>query len=288
MKKLLLLTIISTLCTTTIYAQQNLISKSITPKKDGQEELTLKNDTRVGIMGIGSLNTEELTKTNASGKLAAFFIPARWDLTVSQNKKKWFFIPTLYTSYNVNATNNDSLLSSTVLFPELGNSSFLGTAEFTFSHVNNKDMKSVHSISVLGEFANKSVSVDNDDTSLFFNALNYSVGLKFMTTRHVSYGNDTVPMSLSITPYLHWVNIPDEDIGDYRYLLDGPDALGQPSLPSTLSGWGIKVAFSIKEFQFFADFRNVTDERKRIFNRTLKGYSSNIGVIVSASILEFQ
>lgn len=287
MKKLLLITI-ATLCMATVFAQQNFINKFVTPENSDQYGLTLKDDTRVGIVGIGSLNTEELTKTNSSGKLAAFFIPARWDISPKNTKAKWYLVPTLYTSYNINATNNDSLLSSTVLFPELGNSSFLGTVELAFSHISKKDLNSVHSISVLGEFANKSVRVNNKDTNVFFNVLNYTVGLKFMSTRYVSYGKDTVPMSLAITPYLHWANVPNEDNGDYRYLLDGPDVAGQPVLPSTLSGWGVKVAFSLKDFQFFADFRNVTDTKDRILNRSLKGYTSNLGVIVSASILEFQ
>lgn len=288
MKNLYLLLATMLASITMVHAQQNFISKSEMPDNSTPNEISLMQGARIGIVGIGSLNTEELSKTNSSGKLAAYFIPARWQITDENIKdKRWYLIPKLYTSYNINATNNDSLLASTVLFPELGKSSFLGTAEIGFYHVNTNDTHSVHSISFMGEFANKSVKVDNEDTNVFFNVLNFSLGIRFMSTRYVRYGKEDVPISLAVTPYWHWVNIPNEDNSDYRYLLDGPDQVGRSVLPSSLSGWGVKVAMSVKDFQFFADFRNVTDVRKRIVNRNIKGYTSNIGVIVSASILEF-
>lgn len=246
---------------------------------------------RVGIVGIGSLNTEELSKINSSGKFAAYFVPFLVDLNTS--KRQWTYRMIAYTSYNINATNNDSLLPSTILFPELGKSSFLGTLEMGFVTYNSgttsliDKSKQMYNISVLGEFSVKNVNIDNDDTSIYFNTLNYTLGLKLMSTRFLKIDGMDMPVSLSLIPYLQWVNIPNEDNGDYRYALDGPDEPGRPVSPSELFGAGAKVIFAVNDFQFFADFRQVFDKHNNIRNRNLKGFSSNIGVVVSASILEF-
>src|SRR5687767_7672150 len=73
----------------------------------------------LALYGIGNLNTETLNKVNSSGKIAVSIIP----FFNNTNNRYW----EIYLSFNKNASNNDSILASTLLFPEVGNHSFLAT-----------------------------------------------------------------------------------------------------------------------------------------------------------------
>ncbi len=253
-----------------------------------QQHFSINNNTdirhHVGIVGLGSLSTEELAKVNSSGKFAAYIAP----FIRNRGKNNWRQKLTVYASYNINAGNSDSLLASTVLLPELGSTSFLGTIQASLIYNDADPSHERYCLALFGEFSNKKIKADkplpgatDKDSTLWFSTLNYTLGFKMVYTYPVPMGNTFMPVSLAIIPYLHWLNIPDEDNGDYRYLLnDG-------NLPSSLFGAGCKVIMAVNDFQFFADFRNTFDRNNKISNRDIKGFTSNIGVVVSASILEF-
>jgi hypothetical protein len=111
------------------------------------------------LYGIGNLNAEALSSVNSSGKLqvsVAFMQTDSKDLTA-------------YLSFNKNATNKDTLLPSTVLFPEIGNHSFLGTLEYKkrigseTSIVDPETSQTVyksHWLGLFGEFSHKKLKLN--------------------------------------------------------------------------------------------------------------------------------
>lgn len=316
--KQLFFVVIFVIVTTPIIAQQNFNSN-----------LSTNYENRIGLVGLGSLNAEEFEKVNASGKFAGYAVPFLVEIksrsryvrkkvddnnvklgrsgkhsmgeTLVPRKRRWYFKNTAYVAYNINATNTDSILPSTVLFPELGSASFIGTIENGFITYLKNDTndsgipKTVYGISLLMEFASKNINITNRnvantaDTNLFFNILHYSIGTKFIATSHVKIDDKSIPVSLAVTPYIHWMNIPNEDEGAFQYTFS--ENKQQPDiLPSFLFGTGAKVVFSVNHFQFFADYRQVFDSKevKIPDESNLKGFTSNIGFAVSAEILEFK
>ena len=69
---------------------------------------------------VSATLTRIFSSLNSSGKASFLFLPLHND----SNSLR------INMSVNKNATNNDSLLASTLLFPEIGNHSFLGTVEY--------------------------------------------------------------------------------------------------------------------------------------------------------------
>lgn len=233
------------------------------PAKPGVRPKTLK------LYGIGNLNTETLNKVNSSGKIALSIIP----YFNTSNSRYW----ELYLSFNKNATNRDSILASTVLFPEVGNHSFLATVRKVFPIKGSKE----HFLSPFFEFSQKNIKVDTTasqgkNTSGFFSTLTYTLGGSYIFNTSV---NNT-PFGFSFSPYLSVMNVPDEDNEDYRKIFKSP------TLPSALWSAGVKIIFQIKGFQVFADLRHLWGSESKIPLRELRGFNSNIGMTFNADIFE--
>jgi hypothetical protein len=279
MKKILLFSAIITVFTFIGKAQQGittLIPKDIPAVSATQEALGIAavpgtpaiTHKVLTLYGMGNLNTETLNKLNSSGKIAVSIMP------IYKSGRFW----EVYLSFNKNATNNDSILASTILFPEVGNHSFLATIRRVYPV---KDGQVNHFLSPFFEFSQKNIKVDTSSaqgkgTSGYFSTLTYTFGYSYIFNHAV---NNT-QFGFSFTPYISGLNIPDEDNADYRKIFKSPD------LPSSIWSIGFKTVFQIKGFQIFADMRHVLGSESKIPVRELRGFNSNIGVTFNADIFE--
>src|SRR5687767_6245649 len=221
------------------------------------------------LYGIGNLNVETLNKLNSSGKIALSIIP--FYNTISH--RYW----EVFLSFNKNATNNDSIIASTILFPEVGNHSFLATLRRVYPIINNSN----HYLSPFLEFSQKNIKVDTSSSqgknvSGYFSTLSYTLGCSYIFNETVN----NAQFGLSFSPYISLMNIPDEENSDYRKIFTSPD------LPSELLSFGVKIVFQIRGFQIFADMRHLLGTESKIPVRELRGFNSNIGVTFNADIFE--
>ena len=260
-----------------------LVDSGMVKKADSVIKETEKDEKKsFGVYGVGNLNNEQLEKFNASGKFSCFARPL-----IKENSDLTF-----YLSFNKNATNSDSLLASTLIFPEVGNNSFIGTVEYSFLINSNKkdliknnkeDPKREHFLVPFLEFSNKSIKASQDtgnakSTSFHFSTLNYTAGCKYLFHYRKSVEKKENDVYFSIATYLSYLNIPDQDTVDYRILLRSKTISGN------LWSAGVKVAVQYNNFSIFADFRHVIGSETRIPVRELRGFSSNIGVVFNAEI----
>jgi hypothetical protein len=281
MKKITV-TLISSFCILTSIAQQAQPStvqksKSVTIT-DGEgkktSQLQWEAPKTLKLYGIGNLNSETLNKINSSGKIAVSIVPH-----YNIEKRRFFEV---YLSFNKNASNSDSILASTVLFPEVGNHSFLATIRRVYA-IKGKDDRLInegHYLAPFFEFSQKNIKIDTSskqgkNTTGFFSTLMYTFGYSYIFNRTI----DNTAIGFSVSPYLSIVNIPDEDNDDFRKIFSSP------YLPSSIVSTGIKTVFQIKGFQIFADMRHTWGSSTRL-PRDLRGFNSNIGVIFNADIFE--
>jgi hypothetical protein len=234
------------------------------------------------IQGLGNLNQEALKSINASGKLSFVARPY-------QRKRNAL---TIYASYNKNASNNDSVLYQKLIFPEIGNSSFIGTVELNKFWKN--DSVIVHSLSPFFEFSYKNIKSDSssENQPLYFSSLHYTIGLKYIFGYQkfdAITSKKTHNLSFSVSPYLSVLNIPNEDIDDYRALLARNVKLSSPIVNLTDKIWtaGVKIGFYVNGLQIFSDFRSVLNKNEKVPIRELQGFSANIGIVFNADVLEF-
>lgn len=163
-----------------------------------------------GLDGIGSLNTESFNNVNGSGKLSGYM-----QLLHKNNSNHSL---TTHLSFNRNATNNDSTLASTLLFPDIGKSSFIGTVNY-ITRKNN----SPHFIGLFGQGSFKTIKgqrkikPSDGDTTLTFAILDWQLGIRYFNEVYTA-GTDRVIFSASA--FFNYYNIPDEDNGDYRYIFN--------------------------------------------------------------------
>lgn len=221
------------------------------------------------LYGIGSLNSETLNKINSSGKIAVSIIP----YYCLEKKRYW----EVYLSFNKNASNSDSILASTILFPEVGNHSFLATIRRPYAIKGNNQG---HYLAPFFEFSQKNIKVDTNSsqgkmTSGFFSTLTYTFGYSYIFNKTV----EKTTFGFSFTPYISVLNIPDEDNEDYRTIFKSPN------LPSELWSFGFKTIFQIRGFQIFADMRHLRGSDKKV-PRDMRGFNSNVGVTFNADIFE--
>ena len=222
---------------------------------------------RLGIAGIGNLNTETFKEVNASGKLSGYIRPYR-------NTSKFM---TVYFGFNINATNSDSLMASTFLFPDIGRNNFNIGADFNF--VLASTATEAHIMGPFAEFATKNIKVKNDKDEYSFSTLNFQLGGRYQY--YTKEGNDII--SLTAAAYMALVNVPNEDNEDYRFLFT-KDMYS--TLKSTIPSFGIKCTFQINQLQFFADMRHTFGSEQNVPVRALRGFNSNVGMVFNASFFE--
>lgn len=231
-----------------------------------------------GVFGVGNVNKEQLEKFNASGKFSCYIKP------LMREKSEL----TVYLSFNKNASNSDSLIAPTLIFPEVGNNSFLGTVEYAFSLKQQADINSYkeHCLVPFFEFSNKSIKASRDTgnaklASYHFSTLNYTTGLKYLFRFSKTVDSTEHNVDFTLTGYLSYLNIPNQDTADYRILLKSK------TVNDNIWAMGIKIGIQYNNFSIFADLRHVLGSDKRIPIRELRGFNSNIGVLFNADILRF-
>jgi hypothetical protein len=234
-----------------------------------------------GIQGIGNINQEALESFNASGKISFYARPVQWRNNAI----------TILASYNKNASNNDSVLFQKLIFPEIGNNSFLGTVEISKFW---KYETAVHALSPFFEFSYKDIKSDSsvENQRLYFTSLTYTTGLKYVYGFKKPNPDDAqkfTSISFYAIPYFSILNIPNEDTADYRALLKRNVKAYQPNKPlsDNIYTAGFKIGFQINGLQVFADFRNVLNKEESLPIRELRGFNANIGIIFSADAIEF-
>ncbi len=260
--------------TLTMLLQQKSIEKTIDKEGTDSSFVKWQPPKTLKLYGIGNLNSETLNKINSSGKIAVSIVPH-----YNIDKQRFFEV---YLSFNKNASNSDSILASTILFPEVGNHSFLATVRrvYAIKGKNNRLINEGHYFAPFLEFSQKNIKVDTSskqgkNTSGFFSTLTYTFGYSYIFTREI----EKTSVAFSVSPYISALNIPDEDNDDYRKIFSSP------KLPSTLLSLGIKTVFQIKGFQIFADMRHLWGSETKV-PRDLRGFNSNIGVTFNADIFE--
>jgi hypothetical protein len=225
-----------------------------------------------GLYGIGNTNTETFSNINSSGKLSGYIRPFKGTIKG---------IPTFIDvnfGFDANASNTDSLLASTVLFPDVGKNSFSGSIVLNFALGKEPNF---YLISPFLEFAQKTISGTKADSTKSFYTINSTYGINFQFLYVDAVSGDKVSFTLS--PYLASVNIPDPGTGDYKYLFTGSEV---SPLETTINSWGIKATFQYNYFQIFSDFRTVKGDATQLPVPGLRGFHPNIGIIFNAEIFE--
>jgi len=229
--------------------------------------ISFKDITKIGLIGIGNLNTESFEELNSAGKLSGYIRPVRKDGTF------W----TLNFAYNVNASNTDSLLAATFLFPDVGKNSFYISTDYSWALV--RDVNDAHLVAPFFEFSLKNIKSEKKEQERYFNTLSSVLGLRYQY--FLREGNDDFSFTTAV--FFSSISVPDEDLKDYRFLFAGDEnAIIQPRIHSI----GFKSTFQVNRFQIFADLRHVFGKEEKIALRELRGFNSNIGVVFNATIFE--
>lgn len=223
----------------------------------------------IGIYGIGNTNTETFNNINSSGKLSGY-------MRGLKTKSGYF---QLDFAFNVNASNTDSLLASTLLFPDIGKNSFSATATYNWVIKDKTSTAGSYLVSPFFEFSDKNIKGTKADSTRSFFTLNSTLGVSLQYL----FVSGTDKASFSVSPYLNWVHVPDPGASDYRYLFTGDE---NNILKGTIHSYGVKAAFQYNNFQIFADFRNVTGNKDDYPVPGLLGFHQNIGIIFNADIFE--
>jgi hypothetical protein len=223
------------------------------------------NTDRVALYGIGNINTEALANVNASGKFSGAF-----RLNNNSAIRKW----TLFVSANRNASNGDSTLGTTLLFPEIGKASFIGTLNYMWK-VNPADTSTFLGTFFQGSFktinGKRSLKNSDIDTTAVFTMLDWQLGFRYLKV--------VAPNTrLSASAFLNYYNVPNEDNADYRLIFN------DNNMPSEFWAIGVKIAAEINRLQFFADFRQTLGKETRMPSRDLRGFNLNIGFIFNADV----
>jgi len=274
------------LCLTSLFAsaQQNLPSNLFKSNKSGFEahqkantdSFIDSNFRHFTFYGIGNLSSETLEKLNGGGKMAFLF---------KTHDPKPFMPKSYFVSFNKNATNNDSLLPSTLIFPEVGNHSFLITAFWNLKAKkedifgNNMERQRMF----FCDFAMKTIQVNSDDPNVkeqerMFNTLHYTAGFKYSYNLLRKVDEKEYECSFNTSIFLSYTNIPDEDIENFNVITK------QSTSNSHFVTAGIKFSLGLNGFQIFADLRHTLTKTSSLPLKDLRGFNSNIGVLFSSEI----
>jgi len=238
------------------------------------------------IYGIANLNQETLKGFNAGGKASASVRPY-----IHYNKDSSVIKAiACYASFNKSASNNDSVIYSKLVFPELGRSSFIGTVQWERYKI--KDDGNTHSTAVFFELALKSILTDSSEKGqkIFFDALNYTLGFKYgfnYTRENPFETGKTLNLGFYVAPFVSCYNIPDEDREDYnKIMFKNATIIGNENdLSDFVVNAGVKMGVHLNGIEFFTDLRHVFGRKVPI--RELRGFHANIGFIFNADVLNF-
>lgn len=227
------------------------------------------------IFGVGNISDETLKSINAGGKAVLAYYP-------NPTAIKWQ--GNYYISYNKNATNTDSALSTTLVFPESGNHSFLMHG---FWKTLKKRPDESHSYyGPFAEFAFKKITNKKDTTDpkfqeFSFNTLHFTAGYKWGYSKEKIIDHKKQNMGVEFSVFASVVNIPDEDHANFERIIN------RTATVNSFGMAGFKVSFDVNSFQIFSDIRHVFGSSTDLPIKDLKGFNYNIGVSFNTEVFSF-
>lgn len=278
MKKIFVL--ITFVIATTAEGQQILSNNFYGKEKPDTKKSNLESSdddkkeiTHFKILGVGNISDETLKNINAGGKAVFAFSP-------NPLKTKWQ--SNYFVSFNKNATNTDSALSTTLIFPESGNHSFLMHSFWKSISVKNKNVyKGLFLEFALKKITNKKDTSDPKFQEFTFNTLHYTAGYKWGFSKEKIKDDKTQSMGCEFAVFCSFANIPDEDHDDFEKIIN------RPSTNNSFGMLGFKVSFEVNGFQIFSDIRQVFGNKDRLPVADLKGFNYNIGVSFNTEVFNF-
>jgi hypothetical protein len=270
MKKILLIVATSTGLAS---SAQQILSNSYYGKSD-PAKAAAGSDPNFRIYGVGNISDETLKNLNAGGKAVFAFYP-------NPGRDSWQ--GNYFVSYNKNATNTDSALSTTLVFPESGNHSFLLHG---FWKTANNPVKPNNYRGLFAEFAfkkitNKKDTADPKFQEFSFNTLHYTVGYKWGFSKQQMIGGKNKNMGVELSVFGSAVNIPNEDHANFEKIIN------RTATTNAFCMAGFKISFDVNSFQIFSDIRHVFGSSVKLPINDLKGFNYNIGVSFNTEVFEF-
>lgn len=242
-----------------------------------KDQFEKKDSLHFKLYGIGNLNDETLKSLNAGGKIAIGFTP-------NPNSDKLH--ANYFASFNKNASNTDSAISTMLVFPEAGNHTAFLSVLWQKEKVVTGEKGLVYQSGPFLEFAFKKITNKKDTTDpkfqeLGINTLHYTGGYRFGYSKIKSIEGKIYQVGGYLSVFASFVNIPDEDHKNFETIT---------KLTATKNSFfmiGCKASFELNGFQIFADIRHVFGDEQKLPLKDLKGFNSNIGVAFNTEIFRF-
>jgi hypothetical protein len=279
MKKIVLLFLL--LLPAFCFCQQNLPFYLGEKKLKSGEKEKIEERKHIFLFGIGNVSNESFEKLNGGGKAALAF---------KTYSEKRIFPASYFLSFNKNATNSDTLLATTLVFPEVGAHSFLATAFWDLKRKKKREQEQNNTTNDLLsitefflEFATKEIKVNGDsgtakNPAYRFNTLHFTAGFRVGYGFNKTLNGTEYNGAISIMPFVSLTNIPNEDNASLAAII------GAPVKKDMFFSAGAKVGVQINGFQIFADLRYAASKKDRLPINDLKGFNSNIGVAFNAEV----
>jgi hypothetical protein len=166
------------------------------------------------LYGIGNLNDETLKNLNGGGKIAVSFTP-------HPNSDELH--ATYFASFNKNASNTDSAISTVLVFPEAGNHTAFLSAIWQKVKPVDGEKGLIYQSGPFLEFAFKKITNTKDTTDpkfqeLSINTLHYTAGYRFGYSKIKSLEGKVYQVGGSLSVFASYVNIPDEDHKNFEVI----------------------------------------------------------------------
>lgn len=225
-----------------------------------------------GITGIGNLADASQKNLNGSGAIQGFLRPLQ--LPRSQLQVDLSFIK--------NASNTDTLLGTTLLFPETGSNTFYGRVIWSWEFIKRERNKyngylNHHLLQPYFETYSKTIKQSKDSLSQF-NTFSYNLGVNYS---FIYKESDRKTIGFSIGPYISWTRIPENS--EENYYKSYAANIDSTHTPTTkYNSWGVIAQLQVNDFSFYADFRDPTNHST--ISKSLRGLQILIGVRFNANI----
>ena len=256
------------------FCQQNLpFLLKETTVKDGETEKK-ENRKHIFLFGVGNLSNESFEKINGGGKAALAF------KTYTEKK----ILPSTYfLSFNKNATNSDTLLATTLVFPEVGAHTFLASAFWDLKSKGGTENDLISISEFFFEFATKEIKINGDsgtakNPTYRFNTLHYTAGFRLGYGFNKTLNGNEYNGAISVIPFVSCTNIPNEDQASLEAVV------GAPVKRDLFFSAGLKIGVQINGVQIFADLRQTFSKKHSFPVQDLQGFNSNIGVAFNAQV----
>ncbi len=235
------------------------------------EEYKATKDTNVlkfSINGKGSFNQATIDEINGSGKIDVdFLISTKHKENTNKYNLFWANI-----GLNKNATNGDSNIISSIVFPDLGKNSIASSLNYSRVYTNSNFATMLGaSIDFNLKTFKKYDSARSNATQ--FDNLNFTLNAPI----HIMYTSKLFPIALGVIPNISWHNIVNEDAPNLQKIVgDSVYGKGFHSL-------GVKLEVTLNNaFCIYGDMRSMYFKESATTN---SDFVYNVGIAFRAPIL---